>query len=139
MNFEKKEIDIAIFNDEPLALHSVIELKFPRNGQVPETMFSFCKDIAFLEQLVDSGFNHGYFIALADDELFYSGDKVDGIYGLFRNQQAITGEITKPTGRRDQAVYIKGCYKANWLPVANNLRCCIIEISANKSSNTAQK
>lgn len=131
VTFEKKEIDIAIFNDEPLALHSVIELKFPRNGQVPETMFSFCKDISFLEQLVNSGFKHGYFIALVDDELFYSGDKIDGIYGLFRNKQPITGEITKPTGKKDQVLQVKGNYTAHWLSVTEKMKCCIIEINGN--------
>ena len=53
-DFVKKEIDIVIFSAE--SLECVIELKYPRNGQVPETMFSFCKDIAFLEQLALSGF-----------------------------------------------------------------------------------
>lgn len=54
-------------------------LKFPRNGQVPESIFSFCKDIAYWEQLSNSGLKH----AVADDSLFYSGN-VDGTYGLFR-------------------------------------------------------
>ena len=130
VNFEKKEIDIAIFNDEQSELNSVLELKFPRNGQVPETMFSFCKDITFLEQLVNSGFKHGYFIALVDDELFYSGDKFDGIYDLFRNKQPITGEITKPTGKKDQVLQIKGKYTAHWLSVTEKMKCCIIEINA---------
>ena len=68
--FEKKEIDIAITytpSGDPL---SAIELKYPRNGQVPESMFSFCKDIAFLEQLVSSGFKSAYFLAVADDRRF---------------------------------------------------------------------
>ena len=86
-NFEKKEIDIAVFKDPLIQRSCVIELKFPRNGQIPETMYSFCKDISFLEQLVNAGFDLGYFVALADDKNFYSGNKVDGIYGLFRNEQ----------------------------------------------------
>ncbi len=28
-----------------------LELKYPRNGQHPEQMFSFCKEIAFVEEL----------------------------------------------------------------------------------------
>ena len=43
----KKEIDISIFQG-PVNLAS-IELKFPRNGQVPESMYSFVKDVNFLK------------------------------------------------------------------------------------------
>ncbi len=45
---------------------SALELKYPRNGQVPESMFSFCKDIAFLEQLGLSGFQSAYVLTVAD-------------------------------------------------------------------------
>ena len=98
-------------------LSCVMELKFPRNGQVPESMFSFCKDIAFLEQLSESGFKSAYFIAVADDPLFYSGD-ASGIYGLYRNKQEITGAIQKPTGKKDKTINIKGSYTARWEPVS---------------------
>ena len=40
----KKEIDIVIYNDNE---KHAIELKYPVNGQYPETMFSFIKDIIF--------------------------------------------------------------------------------------------
>lgn len=63
---------------------SALELKYPRNGQVPESMFSFCKDIAFLEQLVLSGFQSAYFLAVADHKHFYAGAST-GIYGHFRS------------------------------------------------------
>lgn len=44
----KHEIDIVIYNEyEKMA----IELKFPLNGQYPEQMFSFIKDICFMEEL----------------------------------------------------------------------------------------
>ena len=85
-------------------------MKYPRNGQVPESMFSFCKDIKFLEQLVNSGFKSAYFIAIADDPLFYSGNN-NGIYGLFRNQEPISGY-----------------YKAEWKPIINNTKYCLIKI-----------
>jgi len=127
-NFVKKEIDIAVFKDPDTQRSSVIELKFPRNGQVPETMFSFCKDISFLEQLVNAGFDSGYFVALADDKNFYSGDKVGGIYGLFRDEQEITGTIVKPTGDKDTSVTINNTYIAKWFSVTEKIKCCIIEI-----------
>ena len=46
----KKEIDITISGIENGRPMCALELKYPRNGQVPKSMYSFCKDIAFLEQ-----------------------------------------------------------------------------------------
>ena len=126
-DFEKKEIDIAVFDTG--GLDFVIELKYPRNGQVPESMYSFCKDICFLEQLVCSGFKSGYFIAVADDPLFYSG-KSEGIYRLFRAGYPISGIISKPTGKKDTQVKIQGCYNASWKSVSGNTKYCTIEVSS---------
>jgi len=83
-DFEKKEIDIAITSKASGDYLSAIELKFPRNGQVPESMFSFCKDIAFLEQLVTSGFQSAYFLAFADHPLFW-------FYPVFTDTQLRAG------------------------------------------------
>lgn len=127
-HLEKKEIDIAITSIESGAHLSAIELKYPRNGQVPESMFGFCKDIAFLEQLVTSGFKTAYFLAVVDHSHFYSGNS-DGIYGLFRSGLPITGKIIKPTGAKDQNVFIRGSYRANWLPVSGNSKFCLVQIA----------
>jgi hypothetical protein len=127
--FEKKEIDIAVTDRATGRRLCAVELKYPRNGQVPETMFSFCKDIAFLEQLVESGFECGLFLAVADDPLFYSG-REDGIYGLFRSGRAISGVITKPTGKKDHEVSIRGAYRAAWADVAGPTKFCIVQIGA---------
>jgi len=130
-SFEKKEIDIAITSIKPEELLCAIELKFPRNGQVPESIFSFCKDIAFLEQLVSSGFQSAYFLAIADDPLFYSASRsCEGIYGLFRGGKPITGIISKPTGTKDQQVKICGAYKADWLPLSDNAKYCLIQVGS---------
>lgn len=126
IDFEKKEIDISITSSAGELL-SAIEVKYPRNGQVPETMFSFCKDIAFLEQLVISGFQSAYFLAVADHKLFYSG-AVTGIYGLFRNGSPITGVITKPTGLKDSSVTIYGTYTATWLPINGDTKFCLVQV-----------
>ena len=127
---EKREIDIAITptdSKEPLC---AIELKYPRNGQVPETMFSFCKDIAFLEQLVSSGFQSAYFLAFAEDPLFYSG-KGERIYEFFRSGKPITSKINKPTGPdKDACVTINGSYTAEWNPVYNKVKYCLIQIGS---------
>jgi len=135
--FEKKEIDISIFNRDKHVLSTVIELKFPKNGQYPESMFSFCKDIVFLEQLVKVGFNRGYFIAVADDHLFYEGGKsTKPIYQFFRTidiegpKIPITGKIEKPTGKKNHTLHIKGSYTAKWNQIKRRegLKYCIIEI-----------
>ena len=126
--FEKKEIDICLFAENPTQLTSTIELKYPRNGQVPESMFSFCKDIAFLEQLKKAGFSSAYFLAVADDKNFYQGKK-KGIYGLFRNQEPITGTIIKPTGKKDKSVNIVGNYIALWNSISGTSKYCLIEVN----------
>lgn len=40
--------------------HYAIELKYPLNGQYPEQMFSFVKDIKFMEEMKELGFNEAY-------------------------------------------------------------------------------
>lgn len=49
----KHEIDIVIYNENE---KYAIELKYPLNGQYPEQMYSFVKDIKFMEQLKEAGF-----------------------------------------------------------------------------------
>lgn len=127
--FEKKEIDIAVTSNDSKIFLSALELKYPRNGQVPESMFHFCKDIAFLEQLVTSGFQSAYFIAVADDPLFYAGS-AEGIYGLFRSGRPITGKIGKPTGAKDKEVTICGSYTASWAPISGKARYCLVQIGS---------
>jgi hypothetical protein len=127
--FEKKEIDIAITSNASNQLLSAIELKFPRNGQVPESMFSFCKDIAFLEQLVSAGFQSGYFLAVVDSHLFYSKlISCENIYGLFRGDMPIEGTIIKPTGAKDKKVTLQYSYRAKWFPVSDDKKYCLIQI-----------
>ena len=112
--------------DKPLSVFSnpqnaiaALELKYPRNGQYPEQMFSFCKDIAFLESLVASGFQRAFFVAFADDKLFYEGGG-EGIYEFFRLGRELHGTITKPTGKKCQSRdpwqvqnSLEACYRAS--------------------------
>lgn len=121
----KTEIDIAIF-ETPSASRSAIEVKFPRNGQYPEQMFKFCQDIAFLEQLVRGGFHCGYFVVAIDDPLFSSGPGQSGIYAYFRGVTPIHGRIIKPTGKRDEAVDVRGSYPVNWHQAGRLKFACII-------------
>lgn len=125
--FTKRELDIAVFSKDRSELKYAIELKYPRNGQHPETMFSFCKDIAFAEELKIIGFARTALLIFADDPLFYRGAS-DGIYGFFRSGRPITGRVEKPTGSKNEHVTIKGSYVVEWLPVDKNTRYALIEI-----------
>jgi len=51
----KKEIDITIFTEDKKEKYA-IELKCPLNGQHPEQMYSFVKDIKLMEELRQRGF-----------------------------------------------------------------------------------
>ncbi len=107
----KHEIDIVIYNDiEKYA----IELKYPVNGQYPEQMFSFIKDICFMEELKEQGFTHTFCLTMVNDKNFYSGAKKDGIYAYFRGTEAISGIIIKPTGKKDEVIKLQNTYKIVW-------------------------
>lgn len=132
--FEKKEIDLVSYSNHGnnKQLHYAIEFKFPKNGQYPEQMFSFCKDIAFLEQLKDAGFEHVYFIAFVDDPLFYRGSRHDGIYQFFRANIPLQGNIPSPTGRRRENIDIRGSHLIEWEVVSNQnnpQRCLFLEVT----------
>ena len=92
-------------------------------------MYSFCKDIAFLEQLVSAGFKKAYFAVMVDHHLFYSGTKKDGIYAYFRSNNKIAGKIIKPTGNKLESVCIQGSYIAEWNTIKEDLKYCIVEVS----------
>ncbi|WP_418186650.1 hypothetical protein [Aliarcobacter lanthieri] len=133
-DFVKKEIDISIYNkDKNLC---AIELKFPRNGQYPEQMFSFCKDIKFLEQL-KSKFEKCYFLLIVDDKNFYSSKLLkDGIYQYFRTENlsqisTLKGKIEKPTLNSSSKEFtLTGKYKIVWEDFSNlkDWRYCLLEI-----------
>lgn len=129
--FTKREIDISSFSAIGKSLAFAIELKFPRNGQHPEQMFSFCKDIAFVEELMIAGFPRSALIIFADDPLFYRGSS-DGIYGFFRGGRPIHGRIQKPTGKKDDVVTIQGTYVVEWHTIIGPLKFAIIECSADR-------
>jgi hypothetical protein len=111
-NTIKHEIDIVLDNGSE---RYAIELKFPHNGQYPEQMFAFVKDIRFMEEVKKAGFAATYCLTLVDDKKFYSGgEKQDGIYAYFRGGKPIHGHIDKPTGKKDQQVEIEGTYTIDW-------------------------
>jgi hypothetical protein len=108
----KKEIDLVVVSSDP-SWHLAIELKCPRNGRVPETMFDACRDLQLLEQLVSVGFYGGLFVMHVNHPAFYSGSKT-GIYSYFRGGVTLTGSINKPTGTKDQVVSLGNAYSVQW-------------------------
>lgn len=113
--FTKKEIDLSLFNED-FSKRYCIELKFPRNGQYPEQMFSICKDIKFLEELKDKGFSNCYSLTIVEDNNFYTSNKLDEekIYKYFRNHAILTGKIIKPTGDKNESLLLEGAYSLKW-------------------------
>ena len=139
----KKEIDIVVFEEKSnssINLIASIELKYPRNGQVPESMFSFIKDIRFLEGLTKKGdqnkkcFDKGYFICLVDDPLFYEVKyKKDGIYKYFRNENydvIISKTTEKPTGKNEDKfnIVLDKKYNEQWKHKNDKIKYLIIEV-----------
>ncbi|WP_386686017.1 hypothetical protein [Lonepinella sp. MS14437] len=125
----KREIDVVILgeNGEKYA----VELKFPRNGQHPEQMYQFIKDIAFMEQLKQAGFTQTYCVCVVDDKNFYLG-RSQGIYAYFRSPQIpIHGNIEKPTGKEKfeeeyKPIKVKGTYHVQWQELQGNYRYYVI-------------
>jgi len=124
--YVKREIDISIFRNDGSSLDAAIELKYPRNGQHPEQMFSFCKDVQFAEQLKQAGFHEAYVVIFAEDRLFYEGN-TDGIYGFFRGGRDLTGIVQKPTGARNAVAKIEGSYTVRWNALIKSLKYTIIK------------
>jgi hypothetical protein len=116
----KHEMDIVIYKDTKKDTDKyAIELKYPLNGQYPEQMFSFIKDIKFMEEIIEKrvGFTATYCLTLVKDKNFYSG-KNYGIYAYFRGENPIPvqGDIQKPTGNKTEQITITGTYAIHWLP-----------------------
>ncbi len=109
----KKEIDISIFGSAGEML-AAIEIKYPRNGRIPETMFDYCKDVEFCEAAVDAGFESAYALLVTKDRGYSYGSFQAGIYAHFRAAQPISGVIEKPTGKKDRKAVILGSYPIAW-------------------------
>lgn len=124
----KKEMDIVIFNKDKSEKYC-IELKYPTNGQYPEQMFSICKDIRFLEQLIDAGFSRCYSVNFVTDKVFYNEYKNEaGIYEIFRKNKRIEGVIAKPTGNKDIKYEFKGSYDIKWNEIDTVKKFFIVEV-----------
>jgi hypothetical protein len=127
-SFMKRELAISVYCPDKSGLNYAIELKYPRNGQYPESMYSFRKDVAFAEELRNAGFRACGLLIFADDSLFYAGSR-DGICSYFRAGKPIHGWIRKPIGRRDSQTNVAGTYSATWHTVLDSLRYSVIEVT----------
>ncbi|MBO1513561.1 hypothetical protein [Metabacillus bambusae] len=129
-HFLKKEMDIVVFNPATEEKHC-IEIKYPTNGQYPEQMFSMCKDIKFLEELVDAGFSDSYCLVVVNDPLFYSNKGEEGIYRLFRKEKRLKGTIQKPTGKKDITYHLNHEYKIEWNNISGAEKYFIAKVERN--------
>ena len=116
-HFLKKEIDLVLSNGiEKFA----VELKFPRDGQYPDQMVYFLKDIAFIDQLIEAGFDGGAVATLVDDPLFYSNNKNSEYpYSIFRSEHIVIRkgmELKYATGKeKNKCIYrFQREHKASW-------------------------
>lgn len=119
----KSEIDLVAEKDDK---RYAIELKYPKNGQYPEEMYQFIRDIAFAQQLVSNSangkrvFEKTYCLTLVDDEKFHSAMSTKSrkllsgsIYAHFRHSQNKVpytlkqGTYNKPTGKASKTVSCK--------------------------------
>ncbi|MFW6025712.1 MAG: hypothetical protein ACOCRX_05155 [Candidatus Woesearchaeota archaeon] len=125
--FLKKEMDIVIF-DQQFNEKYCIELKYPTNGQYPEQMFKICEYVAFIEQLVESGFKKSFSLVFAQKRPFYMEKGGAGIYEMFRLRREIEGIITKPTGKKDKVIEIQGKYKFNWKTIYKELKYFLVQV-----------
>lgn len=123
-HFVKREMDIVIISQDKSEKYA-IELKFPRNGQYPEQMYSFIKDLCFMEQVKQLGFNGTYCVCLVDNKNFYySVQPGVGIYQYFRPPfNSIHGKIHKPTGDTCHVMTVSGTYRVNWQQLYQPLGC----------------
>lgn len=124
----KHEIDIVVFKSD-FSEKYAIELKYPRNGQYPEEMYAFTKDIAFMEEIKKLGFNETFTFTLVEDKNFYSGNfKSNNIYRFFRNNEKLIGTINKPTGNQDSKVTLFGEYEIDWKKILDGREYYLLKI-----------
>lgn len=80
--FYKTEIDLFITNGkEKIA----IELKVPINKQIPKRMELAFKDVRFLEQLKEIGFDECYFLFASNVKSFWKSRREQKIYEYFND------------------------------------------------------
>ena len=116
---QKRDIDLFV-TDKTTSRHLAIELKVPLAGRVPETMYDFYTDVAFLEAVLRAGeADQGLCILLTYEKGFWLGRKLDGVYSYLRRPHPLHGKIQKPTGNSDETVFVEGKYPLSWSDLGN--------------------
>ena len=125
----KKEIDIVVISKDGKEKYAV-ELKCPLNGQYPEQMYAFVRDLKFMEELKYLGFSGTYSLVLVSDRPFYQGANITSIYKYFREEFRLHGKINKPTGetKKDECIELIGDYRFEWKSLDGNRKYYIIEV-----------
>jgi len=93
-------------------------------------MYSFVKDLKFMEELKHLGFSRTYSLVLVSDRPFYQGDNISSIYKFFRKEFRLYGKINKPTGEKknDENIELTGNYQFEWQSLDSNRKYYMIEI-----------
>lgn len=116
----KRDLDLLVSSS---GRKTALELKVPLAGRVPEAMYDFCADLAFLEGLIRANVvQTGLALLVTNNRQFWQGAK-GGIYEAFRRPGArLAGSILKPTGGKDSAIVLSGSYDVacSWHDLANN-------------------
>lgn len=120
-------MDIVLFTPDK-EKKRCIEIKYPTNGQYPEQMFSMCKDIKFLEELVEAGFSDSYCLVVVGDPLFYIDKGESGIYRMFRKEKRIRGTVQKPTGKKDTTYCFDSEYPIEWCDIKGDEKYFIVRV-----------
>ena len=82
-------------------------------------MYSFIKDIVFMEQLATFGFTETYLLTLVKDNLYCNGTKTSGIYQYFRLGIPLSGKVYKPTNNPNNKISldVSNTYVINWMDI----------------------
>ncbi len=125
----KERMDICIFSKDRSQLLCAIELKVPKNKAHPKVMFSFCKDITFMEHVKKNGFKQAFTLFLTDDNKFYEGGCPHKLYSYFRSTEILTGCIPNTSKtNKIRSVDINGSYVIEWQTIKDSLKYALVEI-----------
>lgn len=123
-NTYKSEIDLVV---EKGNKKYAIELKYPKNGQYPEEMYQFIRDIAFTQQLLGNNnnkvFEKTYCLTVTNQKGFIYGSagrtpRTQAIYQCFRNNLQIkidNKSYGNPTGNATSSYTVSNIIKEKWI------------------------
>lgn len=133
----KKEADLVVTGS---GIQSAIEVKFWKDaGTYNIGMYRCYEDIAFLEDLVRSGFSNSFMFFLTNIPQHYERASrkpkprnIENLqlYETFRERQVLEGEVRIKTGNLDQTVAIRQKYLLDWRFLQKDVWYTVLEVSA---------